>query len=248
MKVQGIHSRILLTTLLPTLAIAVVLGAYFIKTRIQDLDAALLDRGRAIANQLAPASEYGVFAGNHDILKTLAEAALREADVVRVTILDRDHQPLAQARTAHSPQLESADLLEFEASIHNSSLAISDFEDSASEQELRPIGWVRIELSRADTRQRQQQVLLTSGLITLSVLGLTLIFALRMNRGMARPILNVTAAVQRLGAGDLHVRVHERSSGELGMLERGVNSMARALETAQAELQSQVHEATAEVS
>ncbi len=65
MKTQGIHSRILLTTLLPTIAIALVLGGYFIKTRIDDMGAALIERGRAIANQLAPASGYGVLADNH---------------------------------------------------------------------------------------------------------------------------------------------------------------------------------------
>ncbi|HEY9198745.1 MAG TPA: response regulator [Gammaproteobacteria bacterium] len=247
MKIQGIHSRILLTTLLPALVIATVLGAYFIKTRIQDLDEALHDRGRAIANQLAPASEYGVFAGNHDILKPLAEAALHEADVVRVTILDRDHTPLAQARTARSAPLEGTDLLEFEAPIRNSSLPVSDFEESDGERVLRPLGWVRVELSRAETRKRQQQVVLTSGLITLSVLALSLIFAQRMSRGIARPILDVIAAVQRLGAGQLQVRVREHSSGELGMLENGVNSMAGALEHAQAELQNQVDDATAEL-
>ena len=247
MRLKGIHSRILMTTLLPTLVIAAVLGAYFIKTRIQDLGQALLDRGRAIANQLAPASEYGVFAGNHDILQMLAEAALREADVVRVTIFDREHRALAQARAAQDRELPLGDVLEFEAAIYNSSLAVSDFEETSAAQEPRPLGWVRVELSRADTRQRQQQVVLTSGLITLSMLGLSVIFALSMSRGIARPILSVIAAVQRLGAGNLHVRVREQSRGELGMLERGVNQMATALETAQAELQSQVDEATAEL-
>ena len=247
MKIQGIHSRFLLITLLPALVIAGVLGAYFIKTRIQDLGEALHDRGRAIANQLAPASEYGVFAGNHDILKALAEAALTEQDVVRVTVLDRRRVPLADARAAARAGAEADDLLQFEAPINSSSLAVSDFEEQVTAEQRPPLGWVRVELSRAATRERQLQVLFTSGLITLSVLALSMVFALRMSRTISRPLLGVVAAVQRLGAGDLQVRVSERSDGELGMLESGVNSMARALADAQAELQNQVDEATVEL-
>ncbi|MBI5461825.1 MAG: response regulator [Gammaproteobacteria bacterium] len=251
MKIQGIHSRILLTTLLPTIAIALVLGGYFIKTRIDDLGEALVDRGRAIANQLAPASEYGVFAGNHDILQTLAEAALRETDVVRVTILDRDRYALAQVRSDDNRTLDLGDLLEFEAPIQSGGVAVSDFDGSFDHswdgRELKPLGWVRVELSRAATRERQWHVVLISGLITLSLLTVSVIFALRVSRGVANPILDLTAAVQRLGSGDLRTRIQERSQGELGMLERGINQMTVELAAAHAELQGQVDEATAEL-
>ncbi|MBU2479254.1 MAG: HAMP domain-containing protein, partial [Gammaproteobacteria bacterium] len=240
MKISGIHSRILLTTLVPTIVIAIVLGAYFINTRIQDLRESLLDRGRAIANQLAPASEYGVFAGNHGILRTLAGSALREADVVRVTILDQEHKPLTQVGTANTAELEHSDLLSFEAPIQISSVVVSDFETTQSSPEMKPIGWVRVELSQANTLKRQQEITVISLFITLSVLTLSVIFALRVSRSVARPILDLTQTVQRLGSGDLHVRVREHSRGELGMLEKGINSMAVELETAQAELQEQV--------
>jgi two-component system, NarL family, sensor histidine kinase BarA len=232
---------------LPTVVIALILGAYFINTRIQDLDEALLDRGRAIANQLAPASEYGVFSGNHEILRALVEAALHEDDVARVTVLDRSHQTLVQVRESGGGELNLSDLLEFESPIYSSDLAISDFEGEERGQESRPIGWVRVELSRAATRQRQHEVAATSGIITVSVLILSVIFALRVSRGVSKPILELTTAVQRLGSGDLRLRVEEQSPGELGMLEHGINNMAVALEDAQADLQNQVDQATAEL-
>ncbi|MFA7387571.1 MAG: ATP-binding protein, partial [Thiohalobacteraceae bacterium] len=247
MKTPGIHSRILLTTLLPTIVIATVLGSYFIHTRIRDLGEALFDRGNAIANQLAPASEYGVFAGNHEILQTIADSALREPDVVRIAIVDRTHRPLVQAQAPTSADAQPGDLLDFEAPISIQRLAVSDYEEPADLRHGHPIGWVRVSLSREETRERQRQVVLTSGLITLSVLTLSLIFALRVSRSVARPMLELTQAVQRLGAGDLRVRVREQSTGELGMLERGINGMAGALEAAHAELQDQVDQATVEL-
>ncbi len=251
MKIQGIQSRILLTTLLPTIAIALVLGGYFIKTRIDDMGAALVERGHAIANQLAPASGYGVRADSHDILQALAEATLREADVVRVTILDHNRHTLTQVRTNDTRALDLRNLLEFEALIQGGGLAMGDFASGRNDirdgRKIEPVGWVRVELSRAATRERQQQVLLTSILITLSLLFASVIFALRVSRSVANPILALTAAVQRLGTGDLHTRIEERSLGELGMLERGINNMALTLETTRAELQAQVDEATAEL-
>ena len=247
MKISGIHSRILMITLVPAMIISIVLGAYFISTRIQDLRESLFDRGHAIANQLAPASLYGVFAGNHEILYALAESALREADVVRVTILDQEHNLLAQVDTANTAELELSELLLFEAPIQISSLAINDFETNKNPPETKPIGWVRVEVSQANTLKRQQQITITSLVITLSVLMLSVIFALRVSRSVARPILNLTHTVQRLGSGDLGVRVREQSRGELGMLENGINSMAVELESAQAELQEQVDQATVEL-
>ncbi|MGE3320459.1 MAG: hypothetical protein AB7I18_14310, partial [Candidatus Berkiella sp.] len=74
----GIKSRVLFLTLVPTIIISLLLSAYFTSTRIQDLEKALRDRGYAIALQLAPASEYGVFSGNTHTLQRLANDALSE--------------------------------------------------------------------------------------------------------------------------------------------------------------------------
>ena len=247
MKIEGIHSRILLAVLLPVLAIAVLLSVYFVHTRIDDLNQSLTDRGRAIANQLAPASEYGVFAGNHVILQNLADAALREPDVVRVSILNHAHAVLVQSHTLGPGEIVPANLLEFEAPIQPAGLAVRDFEEAGGRHDAPPVGWVRIELSRTATQQRQYEIISTSILITLALLVLSAVAALRISRGVAAPVLNLTGAVQRLGAGDLRARARVDSTGELGMLERGINVMAETLENAQAELREQVEQATAEL-
>src|SRR5215467_14570005 len=82
----GIKSRVLFLTLVPTIIISLLLSAYFTSTRIQDLEKSLKDRGYAIALQLAPASEYGVFSGNTQTLQRLANDALSEPEVRSVSI------------------------------------------------------------------------------------------------------------------------------------------------------------------
>ena len=78
---SGIRSRVLLLTILPVVTLSLALSSYFIHTRLADLDQSLRDRGQAIANQLAPASEFGVFAGDLPLLQKLANSALGEPDV-----------------------------------------------------------------------------------------------------------------------------------------------------------------------
>ena len=65
MKEWGIQTRILFFALVPLALIVVLLSFHFIQTRLDDLDQALQDRGKAIARQMAPACEYGEIGRAH---------------------------------------------------------------------------------------------------------------------------------------------------------------------------------------
>ena len=75
MKTWGIKSRVIFLSLLPASLSAVMLGLYLMNAQISFLESAVHERGQAIARQLAPACEYGVFAGNRAILESLARGA-----------------------------------------------------------------------------------------------------------------------------------------------------------------------------
>ena len=79
-----IRPRAVLIAALPTMVMALVLIAYFTSSRLSDLEDAHVQRGKALARQLAAASEYGVFSGNLESLRKQANAVLQERDVVRV--------------------------------------------------------------------------------------------------------------------------------------------------------------------
>ena len=238
---KSIHSRILLAVLLPSVLTAVVLGTFFSLTRLDDLRRSLEARGQAIANQLAPAAEYGVFAGNIDILRNLAEATLAEPDVVAIHIYDVDGTLLV---TTDRHTATSEDLL-FTAPIEIHPVAVSDYEQTASD--VRPLGRVEVLLSGASTLARQRDIVFTGVFITLLLVLAAIFVALRVSRGVATPIEQMIGVVQRLGAGNLRARARTGASGELGKLERGINQMAAALEQAQNELQAQIDQATAEL-
>lgn len=233
-----IRMRLLLLALAPLTIIVLLLSLHSTVNRIRDLDNALRDHGQAIARQLAPACEYGVFAGNRALLNRLVSAAVREQDVSRVLVNDISGEVLAQAENAalvESGGHEST--LVFLAPIDRSEVDIEDYGEEAgrgkpqasARTSSRRLGWVTVELSDAATSARARQILLESLIITLVGLLVTAAIAWRLGRSISEPVIELTKAVEKIRAGDLEQRVAVESGGELGTLERGINAMAEGL-------------------
>ncbi len=243
-----IRMRLLLLALAPLTIIVLLLAVHSTVNRIRDLDNALRDHGQAIARQLAPACEYGVFAGNRPFLNRLMSAAVREKDVLRVLVNDVSGEVLAQAENpALAENGRRENMLVFLAPIDRSEVDIDDypgavigavdFGEEAGRAKLqtslrspsRRLGWVTVELSDAATSARARQILLESFIITLVGLFVTASIAWRLGRSISEPVIDLTKTVEKIRAGDLEQRVSVDSGGELGSLERGINAMAEGL-------------------
>ncbi|HKY69475.1 MAG TPA: histidine kinase dimerization/phospho-acceptor domain-containing protein, partial [Gammaproteobacteria bacterium] len=263
----GIKTRVLFLTLVPTITISLLLSAYFTSTRLQDLETALKDRGFAIALQLAPASEYGVFSGNQKTLQRIANDALSETEVRSVSMFNKDGQLLAHAGHEHQTTtniisisdqpngIAMADIgntLLFTIPVTIRDLIIEDFPYTETQFTPTPhndniIGWISIELGRTTTTIRQYQVLFACSVIVLIGLGISGIFAFRMGRDVTRPILQMASAVEKIKNGDLDTRIYTNARGELRHLEAGINTMAASLKAAHEEMQQSVEQATADL-
>ena len=92
----GIRGRVIVLAVVPMAIIGVLLLFQLIAGKIDDLDQSLRDRAVAIARQLAPAAEYGVAAGNIDVLQTLLEKVAIEPDVRGVAVFADNGQALSQ--------------------------------------------------------------------------------------------------------------------------------------------------------
>lgn len=92
-----IRARAILIAVLPTMVMATVLIAYFTSSRLSDLEEVHIQRGKALARQLAAASEYGVFSGNLESLRKLSNAIVIEKDVVRVVVISPQQEILAES-------------------------------------------------------------------------------------------------------------------------------------------------------
>ena len=92
----GIRARVLFLALMPSIMILLALVGYFTYSRITEVDVLLAQRGISLARQLAPATEFALFAGDRVALERLAGTAAREADVANVTIFDAQGSVVAQ--------------------------------------------------------------------------------------------------------------------------------------------------------
>jgi diguanylate cyclase (GGDEF)-like protein len=260
MKGWSIKWQVLFLALVPATLIALGLAWFFIQRGLAELDAALHERGLAIARQLAPAAEYGVFSGNREVLRRLAQAAAEEADVKWVAITDRNGEILAAAGegvrlppvgtlqagvnvvVASSPQA-----LDFSAPIWVTQLAVED-EWGQAPPARRLIGHVTVELNRSATQRAKETVLRQGLFITAVGLILAALVALRMGRRVTEPVLRLARTVEKIGLGQLDARVPEDSGGELKVLEAGINSMAAALQASHDNLQQRIADATLRLS
>lgn len=267
MREWGIKTRVLFLTLVPTIAISILLSAYFTSTRLQDLEKALKNRGYAISLQLAPASEYGVFSGNTHTLQRIANDALAEPEVRSVSIFNKDGRLLAHSGheqatpmnilsvTDLSHGITMADTghsLLFTIPVTIRDVIVEDFAyaDSAyvqPENHDNVLGWISLELGRMTTTIRQYQVLFACSVILLMGLAISGFFAYRMGRDVTRPILHIAHAVEKIKNGNLDTRVYTNARGELRHLESGINTMAQALKAAHEEMQQSVEQATADL-
>jgi two-component system sensor histidine kinase BarA len=262
MKNWGIQSRILLITLVPLITISCVLGGYFIKVRLDDLDTLVEQRGLATIRQLAPACEYGLISNNKEVLQKVANSTLNELDVRSARIYNRFQQELVHS----GPDMKVLDvrdelpneiqILHFQDSIRlitpifaqnlagykNLDLSAIGFHHDELFSE--KIGWAELELSLTNTELKKYQALLTSCLLLFSGILVCTIITIRFSREITTPLIKLTQAVESIKQGNLDVRINSESGGELRILESGINSMASSLKTAYDEMQQSIDQAT----
>lgn len=256
MKKWRIKHRILFLAMFPVIVIASLLTILAVIGGITEIDGALKSRGMAMARQLAPASEYGVFSGNREILQALAQSVMKEADVKSVAITDNRNKIIAVsgrpgqlAESAQEMVSRDKDSMVFTAPIQQSEIEVDDYGllDNAIRNEgkkRKALGQVYVELSTISTDQRKNRFIIASILIGLFGLAGAFLLALRMSQDVTGPLSRLLDAVTRMADGKLDTRVSADSGGELAELENGFNAMAAELQTAYATMQQRIDEAT----
>lgn len=251
-----IRPRAVLIAALPTMVMALVLIAYFTSSRLSDLEDAHFQRGKALARQLAAASEYGVFSGNLESLRKQANSILQERDVVRVAVFSPLQEVLADsnrsppAGSGLSPRERSRALL-FREQVTGPGITLDDNfletgSNGAAQAQVRH-GEVLIEMSRESLRAEEARLLQNAILMVTAVLIASVALALRMSRGISGPILRIASTVASFGQGNLNARVPVEGGKSLRTLAEGVNDMADKLSASREDLERQIEAATREL-
>ncbi len=249
MKNWRLKHRILLLALAPIWLITVLLTVLVVVGGISEIDGALKLRGTVIVRQLAPASEYGAFSGNREVLQALTQAVMREGDVKAVMITDAQHRVLAVSGTpgkfsqTHTGPVNQAqvlhndpDALVFAAPIYQDvrqgdGFGLLDQATAASANPVKLLGTAYLELSTADSQRSKNLFIVVCLLIGALGTASATVLALRMSRDIMRPLLSLLGGVNQMAQGKLETRIPTQSTGELAELENGFNLMAAELQS-----------------
>ncbi len=262
MRWGDIRSRMLLAALLPATLVAVVLAGVFMTVRLLDFDALHDQQARSLARQVATASEYGLYSGDLVQLEAVAKGALREPDVLFVAILNGRGARLVfvgQASSSAPPTLTAQESQHFDRAtdtdlvqqpIVASQVKLDDLYQPASASDVKVpqvLGHVLIEFSHEAMHRRARAMLLVSLLVALGGLLFAYLLALRLGRGVIRPILRVSDMIERIGGGELSVRGDLLPGDPLNRVQQDLNRMAERLEAGREETDRRIAIATLEL-
>jgi len=92
----GFRAQLFIGAVLPALVMVALLEYVFLLRYHKDIEAAFLERGRAIVQQLGVATEYALFSGSFSTVNLLAAGVRQnEKDIASVRVLDRDGNRIA---------------------------------------------------------------------------------------------------------------------------------------------------------
>ncbi|MCU0126503.1 ATP-binding protein [Pseudomonas vlassakiae] len=235
-----IHTRTQIISLGPALLLTLLLISFFTFVRIQDLRQELNHTGQLIANQLAPASEYGVISGNNEVLEGLMRATLSIPHVRFLEVQDSRNHILVYVEQQDESNNRAQQVEVFQAPIRLQQIRLdSDFlqQGKAPTPAIGDdyLGRVIVGMSDDAFSQRQQEIVIKAGILALFALLFTFLLARRLAMSLAKPISDMGHAVKAIQQGEYNAPLPVVDDSELGHLARHINNLANALEQASAE-------------
>jgi signal transduction histidine kinase/CheY-like chemotaxis protein len=235
-----INTRTQMISLGPALLLTLLLISFFTFVRLQDLRQELNHTGQLIANQLAPATEYGVISGNNDVLESLLKATLATPNVRFLEVQDSANRILVYVEQPSETHSRSHQVEVFQAPVRLQRIALNnDFFQGNKVANTAPpedyLGRVIVGLSNDAFSQRQQEILFKAGILALFALLFTFLVARRLAGSLSQPIRDIGHAVKAIQQGDYKTPLPIVDDTELGALSQHINNLAHGLEQASRE-------------
>lgn len=242
-----IRQKVLLIAILPAVTLAVLLSSYFIIQRSHDIENALKREVTQLADYIANSSEFDLLTGNFSTLETALKKLTQEQYIVYTKILDKNKITVASVdkRTNDNPAtitpiFAPSHLFEITQSIRLTPVDINDY--SASEQDTENvsddaniiIGWVTVGATPVFIEELKKKMALQAIVIITITTLFTLIVAMLLAQTVSNPLTILAKGIEKIKSGNLEHRIQERSTGEIGLIEKNINAMAASLANAQA--------------
>ncbi|MFC1646335.1 sensor histidine kinase [Candidatus Omnitrophota bacterium] len=247
-----IISVILILTLWP-------LSSYFISNQKIQLQAALKNKGRSLARNLAYISEQGVLTENKELLLEFAQGLLKEEDVVYCLVQDNKAEVLVSAGLIEPSQIFKEANRDIKQELEREEPRIRFYLSDQGEpiydiatlivtqwiekrhEEIAPmgpgieglieenIGVARVGVSLFNTNQQIDRLRKMAVLWISVVVGIGALVAVFLVKIIVNPVRQLVLGTQRIAKGDLAYQVKVSSNDEIGELTQSFNKMAQDL-------------------
>ncbi|WP_369433862.1 two-component sensor histidine kinase BarA [Psychromonas sp. MME1] len=263
MTKYGLRAQVIAYTILPTIIIGGLLASYFSLHRYQQANDYLINRAINISEPLAIASEYGILDETRTILRRLLSATHRKNSsmVKSIAIFDSnnklfvtsnyhrnfqilkipDGQPIPEITEIiyhedtiiiHTPIIDETNFLEYQLTF---------------DQPRKIVGYVALEVNSDEIELLMfRDTTLSFFVVLLGILG-SLYLAFKQAKRITAPISNMASVVEKISLGRLNSRVEGNYSGEIALLQQGINEMAVAMSKHHEEMQDSIDLATSEL-
>lgn len=252
---QSLRFRILALAILPMLAVVGLFATHFAQSSIAAAERQLRQQGQEMTRHLAEAVAFDLFSGNLPYIKRLLDFERSARNAIAVGIAEDGRWLLVSGQTSGLPNPSGLSLNHGSPDGDNLYFTRPVGLPASTEQDpylerghfAAHHAVVVAVLSRVPVEQSRARVLQAA----LGMAGVALLLAValawRLSLRLSRPLHDITHTVAQLADGGLDVRAPQVSSGELGLLERGVNRMAEALQESRRDLEQRVRSATGEL-
>ena len=255
---NSIHTRLLVTGLIPLTLLSLVLGWYMISSQRAELLDNLHNTGRVVANQIASNAEFALYSVNQDMLEALGYAVLDVPSVSGVVFynvkdnksfvigeMDLSPQALPDTLTRGQPLLKDGNWY-FYSTIVIQLNTVNDYEESAR-AETETLGWVMLAFNDQALLQKQQDAIFAALLVISMALLMSAWLSMRIGRSISRPLDDLTQVVELMEAGNLVSLSADDGPLELRKLAYGIDQLATSVRQSNERMQSEIARATAQL-
>ncbi|XOZ34191.1 ATP-binding protein [Halomonadaceae bacterium KBTZ08] len=240
----SLYHRLLLLGMLPAVTLFVLMVLFFAQVRLEDARENLLSNAQLTADNLAPAVEFALIAGNQAELKGILSKTLARSAAHRIEVWGRNGDVVASV----SDQLPAdATVHHFTSVIRQAPIELGGTSGRGDEFGLmgsgswesnrgRRIGKVHIAVSEAELAREQWAMLWALAGIGLVLLTATFLFSRRLAQRLSRPIERLGHTLHQLPDEDPDIATGAPlAARELQYLQDAVASMTQRLRRAEAE-------------
>lgn len=259
MTKYGLRARVITLTLAPTLIIGILLSAYFIKNRYQELEQQLAVAGQAIIEPLAIASEIGLAnESRENVQRLIGHTHRHHSQYIRSIAVFSSQNALFVTSNYHrnldilsvpqgQPLPDRLDIIHLKDTIllRAPIRAIAGFNNVQVQD--KPIGYIAMEMDISSVKLKQYREIISAGVVLVLGLILSCFFAYRLLQDVEMPIKQMISMIDRIRRGHLDVRIEGKLLGELDTLKNGINAMAISLSEYHLEMQQSIDQATSDL-